>query len=179
MKNSLFNLPVLAHFIASIKPDKKAADIILSKRAGIWVDSQKAFVVSVVKEDLDVHGKPKTRLLRIDSNVRRHLRLPGGSGTRTAFYGTQGIAADGRLDGKSRRQFHKYFQEIIQTVEDAEKILIFGPGRTKPELEKAFRRHRRFSSRVLPVETTDSMTEKQITAKVAAFFNAESSEWKG
>lgn len=172
MKNRLFSLPVLAQFIASMKMDKKAADIVVNKRVGIWVDSKKAFIVSVARDELDVHNKPKTRLMRIDSDVESHLRLSGGSRNRKIPYGPQEIAVDGKIDARRRRQLRKYFQEIIRHVEDAEKILIFGPGRAKLELEKEFRKHRKFASRVLPVETTDKMTEGQITAKVKAFFNA-------
>ena len=176
MRSRLFRLPILAQFFASIRLDKKAADIVLNKRVGIWVDSKKAFIVSVVKDELDAYNKPKTRLMRIDSDVDSHIRLSGGSRSRQVPYGPQEISVDGKIDARRRRQLHKYFQEIIRHVEDAEKILIFGPGRAKLELEKEFLKFRRFASRVLPVETTDKMTEGQITAKVKAFFNANSLE---
>jgi len=116
--------------------------------------------------------------MRIDSDVEIRFRLAGGSRNRKVPNRPQEIAVDGKVDARRRRQLHKYFQEIIRHVEDAEKILIFGPGKAKLELEKEFRKSRRFASRVLPVETTDKMTEGQITAKVRAFFNENSLEEK-
>lgn len=153
-------------------------DIVLNKRVGIWVDSKKAFIVSVVKDDLDVDAKPKTSMMRIDSDVESHLRLSGGSRSRLTPYGPQEAAVDGKIDARRRRQLRKYFQEIIRNVEDAEKILIFGPGGAKLALEKEFRKFRRFASRVLPVETIDKMTEGQIMSKVKAFFNSDTWEKK-
>jgi hypothetical protein len=48
--------------------------------------------------------------------------------------------------------------------------LIFGPGKAKGELEKEMHRSKSLALKVIPLETTDKMTEKQIAAKVRKFF---------
>jgi hypothetical protein len=47
--------------------------------------------------------------------------------------------------------------------------LIFGPGEAKGELKKRLE-SKGLGGRIVGVETTDKMTERQIAAKVRAYF---------
>ena len=53
---------------------------------------------------------------------------------------------------------------------DAQKILIFGPGEAKIELEREIKKSKVLASRIVGVETTDKMTERQIKAREKEFF---------
>ena len=48
-------------------------------------------------------------------------------------------------------------------------MLIFGPGEAKYEFEKKLQR-RGLNKHIVAIETTDSMTENQIVAKVKDYF---------
>lgn len=130
--------------------------------AGIWVDQRKAFVVTL-KQD-------KEHLLRVDSEVEKHVRLSGGSRSRKTPYGPQEVAVDGKLDERRKQQLRKYYQEIIRLVQDVPKVMIMGPGHAKIELKKEFDKAKNLGAKVVKVETVDKMTEKQIVARVKHCF---------
>jgi hypothetical protein len=58
---------------------------------------------------------------------------------------------------------------VISHIRDADSILIFGPGEAKGELKKRLE-SKGLGGRIVAVETTDKMTERQIAAKVRAYF---------
>ena len=58
-------------------------------------------------------------------------------------------------------------------MDDADKILIFGPGEAKIELEKELKKSKELSLKIVGVEPADKMTEKQIAAKVKKVFRIE------
>ena len=60
-------------------------------------------------------------------------------------------------------------EKLITTIHEAGSILIFGPGEAKYEFEKKLQR-RGLSNYIVAIETTDSMTERQIVAKVRQYF---------
>ena len=64
---------------------------------------------------------------------------------------------------------NRYYDEVISHILDAESILLFGPGEAKGELEKRLA-SKGLGGRIIGVETTDKMTERQIAAKVRKHF---------
>jgi len=142
----------------------------VSQYIGIWLDHEKAFVAAIEKDDLGLSREAQEKIIRIESSVEKHLRLSGGSRSRKTPYGPQDIAAEGKMDARRRNQLDDYYESIIQTIQHAKKILIFGPGNAKKELEKKISRSPQMARRVLPPETADKMTEKQILAKTRKFF---------
>jgi hypothetical protein len=142
----------------------------MGKYAGLWVDHRKAFIVFLNKGADAIEPEKAETTITIDSEVEKHVRLSGGSGSRKTPYGPQDISVDSKIDDRRRHQLQEYYQEIIRTVRDARKLLIFGPGEAKGELEKEIKKSKSLAAKVLPLETTDKMTEKQIAAKVRKFF---------
>ena len=133
----------------------------MKKNVGIWVDHEKAFIVSFT-------GEQKTAFF-VQSNVEGHIRLSGGSRSRTP-YGPQDVASESKMEERRKHQLRRYYQEIIRAISDAKKILIFGPGEAKIELEKEIKKSKQLSSKITGIEPADKMTERQITAKVKKFF---------
>lgn len=119
-------------------------------QAGMWIDHKHAFLV-FIGEDADVTE-------RIESGVEKHVRFTGHS-----------AEGQGKADNQRDRQYEahlgEYYDEVIARVRDAESILLFGPGEAKGELEKRLA-SKGLAARIVGVETTDKMTEHQITAKV-------------
>jgi len=57
----------------------------------------------------------------------------------------------------------------VKDIRDAESVFIMGPGEAKHELEKRMT-HSRIKNRIAGIETTDKLTERQITARIRKFF---------
>jgi len=128
-------------------------------QAGLWIDHRKAVIV-VVSEEGDT-----TRL--IESNVEKHVRYSGGAQTGASHESRPGTAEDTR-DRHFDGQLGKYYDEVIESIRDAEAIVIFGPGEAKGEL-KARLEHGGLGARIVGVETVDKMTDRQIAAKVREY----------
>ena len=142
----------------------------MSKYVGIWLDHEKAYLVSIDKENVGSEQASAESRVCIRSEVEKHVRLAGGSRTAKTPYGPQDVAVDGKLDDRRRQQLRRYYQEIIASVQAARRLLIFGPGEAKYELEKAIQKNKSLSFKSLSLETTDKLTERQISAKVKKHF---------
>lgn len=130
--------------------------------AGLWLDRRQAVVVSIT----DI-GEFVTR---IESDIERKVRLSGGSRMKKTPYGPQQVSVDGKQEARIKRQLRRYYQEIISSIQDANKILIFGPGEAKAELHKELGKTGWVAQKIITVEPADKMTDRQIAAKVRRFF---------
>ena len=130
----------------------------MSTNVGLWIDHRKA-VIAVVSPEGD-------RTLEIRSHVESQ---PGRvAGVRSTLpYDAQLVKADDSHERALRGHLNKYYAEVIAAIQDAESVLIFGPGEAKGELRERLE-HAKFRGRVLATETADKMTDRQIAAKVRA-----------
>jgi len=133
----------------------------MKKSVGIWIDHEKAFLAFLKDE--------KETITSIKSNVEGRVRLSGGSRSATP-YGPQDVASERKKEERNKHQLRRYYQTVIREVGDAEKILIFGPGEAKKELEKEMKKSKTLSGKIVKVERADKMTENQIVGKVRDFF---------
>ena len=141
--------------------------------AGIWVDRKKAVVVTI-KHPLQSHEKSGDPVLtEIKSNVERKVRLSGGSRTGNTPWGPQEIAVDSKIEARQKLQLDKYYQEIMEIIHDADKILIMGPGETKLGLKKRIEKSKTMASKISDLQTCDKLTPNQISARVRSFFKSE------
>ncbi len=67
--------------------------------------------------------------------------------------------------------------KVIESIRDAESILILGPGEGKGELKKRLVRNK-LGGRIVGIETIDRMTDRQMAAKVRRYFQ-ENRDQKG
>ena len=141
----------------------------MKKYAGIWLDHREAFIVSLTKDQPELNSDQEM-IERIESDIERRVRLSGGSRTRKTPYGPQEISVDSKLEDRFKLQIRQYYRQILSRLRDANGILIFGPGEAKIELKKEIEKSKEFSGKIKKIEATDKMTQKQITAKVRAFF---------
>jgi len=142
----------------------------MSKYAGIWLDQKKAHLVILDREEIGIKPSLNESRVCILSGVEKHVRLAGGSRSGKTPYGPQDVAVDGRVDDRRRQQLRSYYREIIHLLQDARRILIFGPGQAKHDLEKEIKKNKSLLSKPLAVETMDKLTERQISAKVKKHF---------
>jgi len=141
----------------------------MKKYAGIWLDHREAFVVYLVKNQ-PFADENQEMIERIESDIERRVRLSGGSRSRKTPYGPQEISVDSKQEDRIKGQLRQYYKEILRRISDADQILIFGPGEAKIELKKEFEKSKEFAGKIKKIESADKMTQKQIAAKVRAFF---------
>ena len=126
----------------------------MKKQAGLWIDHRKAVIVIVTEDGEEIK--------EITSNMEKHVRFTGGT-----------ASEDGSAEDMRDRQFgnhlNSYYDGVIAWIRDVESIQIFGPGEAKGELKKRLK-DKGFRGRIIPVETMDKMTYRQIAAKVREHF---------
>lgn len=132
----------------------------MKKNVGIWLDHKHAYIVSIV-------GKME-HVQKIESKADSHYRLSGGSRSKIA---AGEISSERRVEEKRMHQLHRYYQEIISHVRDAQNIAILGPGEAKLELRKELQNSKELFGKINRIETTDKMTENQIVARVKGYFD--------
>ena len=137
----------------------------MKKYVGIWVDHEKALVASIIKNE-EIN---KENIHCIESLVEGHVRLSGGSRSSTP-YGPQDVASEKSIDKRRNYHLRQYYQKIIRQIQDCQKVLIFGPGEAKLELEKEIRKLKGLAGKLVGVEAADKMTERQVAAKVRRYF---------
>ena len=132
----------------------------MKRKVGLWIDHRNAVIVFLAGEEEEI------QLVR--SNVEKQIRRAAGSRSGGSFE-SQAVQSDGRQQRAFTRHLNTYYNEVISCIRDAESILIFGPGEAKGELKKHLE-HQRLGERIVGIETTDKMTDPQITAKVRQYF---------
>jgi len=126
----------------------------MNGQAGIWIDHRAAFIVFVDE------GHEETK--RIKSDLEKHVRFSGRAASEEG-------SADDQRDKQFAAHLARYYDEVIAHVRDAESILLFGPGEAKGELEKRLT-SKGLGERIVGIETTDKMTDRQIVARVRERF---------
>lgn len=131
------------------------------KKIGIWLDKEKAHVISIENGN--------ETLLTIPSNIE-HYRIHGGSGTRLKG-GPQDVVQDSKYLEREKHQTKRYFNEIIKTLKGADRLALFGPADMDRKLKKELELfHKELNSKVELVEKADSMTQNQTVALVREAF---------
>lgn len=130
------------------------------KRAGIWIDKEKAHIVTLEGE--------LEQMATVTSDIERY-RVKGGTGSRFTS-GPQDVIKDSTFLNREKQQF-EYFKAIISKVSDADQLVIFGPAGTNEKLKSEVdNNYKTLSSKVIAVVKADAMTDNQIKAWVRDFF---------
>ena len=133
------------------------------KKTGIWIDKDKALIVTL--------EKGKENFKTVVSNIE-HFRPRGGSGTRSKG-GPQDVVQDSKYLEREKHQLKQYFDNIVSEVKDSEALVIFGPAETNEKLRKEIdQSYTTLGSKIKAVEKADSMTDNQIKAWVRNFFTS-------
>ena len=122
----------------------------MNTTVGLWIDHRKAIIVFLAGETEEIK--------QIQSDVEKPGNPSGSS-----------VRADDLLQSEFTEHLNKYYDKVISLLQNAETILILGPGEAKGELKKRLERHP-LKGREVEVETMDKMTENQLVAKVRKHF---------
>jgi len=134
----------------------------MKKEIGLWIDHREAIIVILTDGGEEIK--------HITSNNGKHDRYSGSSHSKTPE-GLKEVTSEDQRDRKFGNRLNKFYDEIIESIRDADSIQIFGPGEAKGELEKRIQ-HEGLKARILAIETVDKMTDRQISAKVREHFLA-------
>ena len=145
--------------MAAAKPFKT-----MKTNIGLWIDHRQAVIVRPSDEGEEVKV--------ILSHVDRHPGRTDGEPS-TEAYEAQLVQADDVRERKLTQDLNTYYDEVIAYVHEADSLLIFGPGEAKEELDKRLAQEKP-TGRTIKLETTDKMTERQITTKVRDCFKKKS-----
>jgi stalled ribosome rescue protein Dom34 len=132
----------------------------MSIKAGVWIDHRQAVVVLVT----DAGQKIK----RITSGVEKPVRSSGTSRSKHKYTPNDFVAED-TLQRKLMSQLKDFYDEVFACVRNAEAILVVGPGEAKGEFVKRLK-SKKHPGRIVELETTDKMTDRQLAAKVSEHF---------
>ncbi|MDG1730387.1 MAG: hypothetical protein P8K68_08775 [Algibacter sp.] len=134
------------------------------KRTGIWLDKEKAIIVTQYNGDLSVNT--------ILSNVE-NFHVHGGSGTRLKG-GPQDVVQDSKYLEREKLQLKRYFQNLVSEIKDVDEIVLFGPAEAKNKFYKELNiAYKDLSAKVKDIVKTDKMTKRQVKSWVKAFFKTE------
>jgi hypothetical protein len=139
----------------------------MKKFVGIWMDHKKAYVVTIARAEHEHEKEQEAETItRIVSDVERFVRLSGGSRTRKTPWGPQEVAVDSKMEKRRKQQLKKYYQELIKTIQRADRTLIMGPGEAKKGLKTEIEKSKKLAQKIAKVETQDKMSEGQMIARV-------------
>lgn len=133
----------------------------MKNTTGLWIDHRQAVIVKISPD-----GEEMTA---ISSNVEKHPGHDPSIPTPSGHHEDRKIKATDSQQREFTAHLDRYYDEVVAVVRDAEAILIFGPGEAKGEFRKRLD-HAKLGERVVAVETTDKMTDHQISAKVREYF---------
>ncbi|ANV84984.1 hypothetical protein AWQ21_11735 [Picosynechococcus sp. PCC 7003] len=132
----------------------------MGMQIGLWIDHRQAIVVSITDQGEE--------LGLIISQVEKQLRRSGDAPLSGAYESQQVPKSDSRQKALTGH-LNMYYDAVIASIRDAESVLIFGPGEAKGELKKRLEKNN-LNGRIVGIETTDKMTDRQIAAKVRQHF---------
>ena len=134
----------------------------MKKAAGLWIDHRGAVIVTITP-----NGEEMTE---ISSNVEKHPGHDPSLADATGHHEERKVKATDSQQREFTAHLDRYYDQVVAAVRDAEAILVFGPGEAKGEFKKRMD-HAKLGNRIVAVETTDKMSDHQISAKVRDYFH--------
>lgn len=132
----------------------------MKKEIGMWVDHRRAVIVTLENN--------KETVQIILSNMENNTRFSSGSQSGISMDEKTSSAEDIR-DRQNEMHLGKYYAEIAYKIKEADSIMIFGPGDAKVQFT-SYLKQEKLGGKVSSVDTTDKMTDRQISAKVHDYF---------
>ena len=128
--------------------------------AGVWIDHHKAVVVLFTEK-----GEDLRQILADGHNSGSGNGAPGeGSHARKDF------VAEDKRERKTMIYLNHYYDEVLHCIQDADSILVLGPGEAKGELKKRAA-SQKLRGQITELETADKLTDGQIAKHVREHFS--------
>ena len=132
------------------------------RQIGLWLDKKEALVVLI--------ENGRESLKNVTSNLE-FFNPKGGSRSKTRW-GPQDVVQDSKYLEREKHQLKRYFEKIVNQINKADAIALYGPAETYLKLEQELKDHHpKLHKKVVAVNASHRMTENQFTAKVREFFS--------
>ena len=134
----------------------------MKKQLGIWMDFRTAEIIPRP----NVPAEP----VLIASDIEEVQ--PGGGSRSRVPYGPMDKKSDKKILERRKNQIHHYFEKIMEEIEDADEIFLFGPGEAKSLFLQYIRELKNFKPYILSIITEGKMTDNQKNAYVRSFYES-------
>ena len=121
----------------------------MKSAVGLWIDHKKAVIVLLTGEAEEI------------KHISAELNKPNNHSGST-------MRADDLEQRELTQHLNVYYDDVIASLQNAEAVLLMGPGEAKGELKK--RLEKAHPNSEIVIETTDKLTNPQIVAKVREHF---------
>lgn len=128
-------------------------------QVGLWIDHRNAMIVTLLPSGAEV-----TSLM---SHAERH----GHRATPYAHAPSHPVAPEDSRDRRYQGQLQNYYDMVIDEIQNADAVFIFGPGEAKIEL-KARMEERGMGDLVTRFEAAGQLTENQIVQRVRTYYQS-------
>ncbi len=128
---------------------------------GIWLDHKKAEIVTIEGETMQSET--------IYSEAEPKIRSTGGRAS--GGWMARSIMSEKKVDNRRELELKRFYNQLIDKVQQADELLLMGPGVAKNEFHKEFLRRAPLSRKLADVFTDEKMTHRQLKAKVKKFFS--------
>ena len=122
--------------------------------AGVWIDQHRAVIVHLTARREDV----------------RHVQSDWAATSKDEGKSKNDFVAEDKRERKETILLNKFFDKVIVCLQDAEAILILGPGQAKGEFRNRLK-SQKFKGKVAELKTVDKLTDPQIAAHVREHFH--------
>ncbi len=134
------------------------------KRIGIWMDTEKAHLVTLGPDDNDESFET------IESGVE-FFNLKSSGQARSKWGGPQDLVHERTYLEREKHQMKSYFSKLAGKLQSANQIVVFGPADVGEHFRKELvKNHKTIAEKIKKVQKADSMTDNQIKALIKDFF---------
>ena len=103
---------------------------------GIWIDSKKAVIVHLKKDEAIVHV--------IHSGIEKRIRIPGEVKWFTRF-ANQYLNFEKRKENRRANAIRNYLKKVINEIKSVDELVLFGPASMKTKLGKTIQENTSYS----------------------------------
>ena len=132
----------------------------MKTQLGVWIDHQRAVIVALLNSHVE--------LRTVDSNLSKRVKAQAKNSY--APVGESDIMPDDERDRAFNRHLTTYYDRVVAAMGSADEIYLMGPGEAKYEMRRSIEKLG-LAPRLADVESADSMTNRQVIARVKEFFN--------
>ena len=121
------------------------------KVSGVWMDSQKAYVISTANET-------------VVGNFEIISEIESDSHEDSDYKNDRAEQSRDNHDQK------KYFKAIAAALNNDQEIFVFGPGKAQEQFKNFLEDYQNFNTKNITLGTSDKLSKNEMIAKVAAHF---------
>ena len=132
------------------------------KNVGVWIDQKEANIITLVNEEAI---KTKT----IYSDVETRVRIEGEK-KQFGRFGDQYLVDEKGKKNRIEEYTTRYLNRVINELQSADQIKVFGPAQTKKRLEKMMFEDQNLVQKLKETKVSDNMTDNQKIAYVKNYF---------